>query len=61
MGWIAFFGLPETIISDRGTQFELGVWPEFTNLLGIKPKTTTAYHPQFNGLVERIYAIPDPL
>lgn len=48
------FGLPETILSDRGPQFASKVMQELTRLLGIKSKLSTAYHPQTDGQTERI-------
>jgi len=53
--WIAHYGIPVTITSDRGSQFESYLWEHLNNLLGIKTIKTTAYHPQGNGLVERFH------
>jgi len=47
-------GLPESIISDRGVQFAVGMMKELNNLLGIQTKLSTAYHPQTDGQIERI-------
>jgi len=47
-------GLPESIISDRGVQFAVGIMKELNNLLGIQTKLLTAYHPQTDGQMERI-------
>jgi len=47
-------GLPESIISDRGVQFAVGMMKELNNLLGIHTKLSTAYHPQTDGQMERI-------
>ena len=53
--WIARFGVPAVITSDRGTQFTSGLWAALCKLLNISRSTTTAYHPQANGLVERMH------
>jgi len=47
-------GLPESIISDKGVQFAVGMMKELNNLLGIQTKLSTAYHPQTDGQTERI-------
>ena len=47
-------GLPEEIISDRGTQFVSQFMLELNKLLGIKTAASTAYHPQTDGQTERI-------
>ena len=54
-GWIARFGVPETITSDKGAQFTSDVWKVLCNSLGVAHVTTTSYHPQSNGLVERFH------
>ncbi|GLB45344.1 putative retrotransposable element tf2 155 kda protein type 1-like [Lyophyllum shimeji] len=48
------FGLPDTIISDRGPQFAARVFRELGRLLGIKLAMSTAYHPQTDGQTERV-------
>ncbi|GFS08701.1 Pol polyprotein [Elysia marginata] len=53
--WVARFGVPEDITSDRGRQFTSLLWTQLNNLLGIEANTTTAYHPQANGMVERLH------
>ena len=54
-GWIARFGTPSSITSDRGSQFVSELWRHFSTLLGSELHPTTAYHPQANGLVERFH------
>src|SRR5882672_12726532 len=50
------FGLPLTIISDRGSQFVSNFTKELHKLLNIKGKPSTAYHPQTDGQTERANA-----
>jgi Integrase core domain len=54
-GWIARYGVPAIITSDRGSQFTSALWDSLCNILGIWHVQTTAYHPQSNGLVERFH------
>lgn len=54
-GWVARFGVPSRIVSDRGPQFEAHVFTAFTALLGTPRSRTAAYHPACNGLVERLH------
>jgi cleavage and polyadenylation specificity factor subunit 1 len=53
--WIARFGVPSDVTSDRGAQFTSAVWTRVAELLGIRLHRTTAYHPCSNGLVERFH------
>ena len=46
-------GLPDEILSDRGAQFTCELMRDVNHLLSIKGLTTTPWHPQTNGLVER--------
>ena len=48
------YGVPRTILSDRGPQFTSKFMKEFTKVLGTKRKLSTAYHPQTDGQTERI-------
>ncbi|XP_052001342.1 uncharacterized protein ccser2a isoform X1 [Xyrauchen texanus] len=49
-----FYGLPEEIVSDRGTQFTSRVWKAFCRLLNVNLSLTSGYHPQSNGQTERL-------
>ena len=39
------YGPPDTIVLDCGPQFISAVWNEFTRILGIRLKLSTAYYP----------------
>ena len=51
---ICRYGVPAIIHSDRGANFEGRVMQEVCKLLGMKKTRTTSYHPQCDGLVERM-------
>ncbi|KAK3779190.1 hypothetical protein RRG08_035184 [Elysia crispata] len=53
--WVARFGVPEDTVFDRGRKFTSNLWSELNKMLGIDTNTTTAYHPQANGMVERLH------
>ena len=50
-------GAPETIVSDRGTQFISEFWRELSSRLSITLKHSSAHHPETDGQTERINAI----
>ena len=52
--WVANFGVPDVVTTDRGAQFESSLFHELTCLLGTKRVQTTAYHPQSNGMIEKL-------
>lgn len=54
-GWIARFGCPTRVTTDRGKQFESHLFKALTALIGARHLHTTAYHPQANGIVERLH------
>lgn len=54
-GWIARFGCPSDIVTDRGQQFESALFQYLSKTIGFRRKRTTAYHPACNGLVERFH------
>ncbi|MBW0552451.1 hypothetical protein O181_092166 [Austropuccinia psidii MF-1] len=47
-------GLFQNIISDRDPKFTSALWTNLHNSLGTKLSFSTVYHPQTNGLAERI-------
>ena len=54
-GWIARYGTPATITTDRSAQFESKLWDNLCNQFGIIRNRTTSYHSQSNGMVERFH------
>ena len=53
--WVARFGVPVDITSDRARQFTSVLWTQLNMLLSVEANTTTAYQPQANGMVERLH------
>ena len=51
--WIARYGVPEQIYSDRGTQFESALYEKLCIAFGIDKIRTTQYRSQTNGKCER--------
>ena len=47
-------GLPKSVVSDRGTNFESQLMRELWEMLGVDRKRTTPYRPAANGLAERV-------
>ena len=52
--WICRIGVPHQIHTDQGTQFESQLFQELCKVLEVSKSCTTAYHPQGDGLVERL-------
>src|SRR5438105_722337 len=51
---ICLHGVPKTIMSDRGPQFDARFWEQLQESLGTKLIHSSAYHPQTSGQVERV-------
>ncbi|MBW0557549.1 hypothetical protein O181_097264 [Austropuccinia psidii MF-1] len=51
---ISHTGLLQNIISDRDPEFTPALWTNLHNLFSIKLPFSTAYHPQPDGLAERM-------
>src|SRR5712664_780724 len=47
-------GLPEEVISNRGTQFVSNFTRSLSQLLGIRVVASTAYHPQTDSQTKRV-------
>lgn len=50
---ICLHGIPEQLLSDRGSNFLSSLIQEICNQLGVKKVNTSGYHPQTDGLVEK--------
>lgn len=51
--YVCQHGMPETLHSDQGREYEAEVVQELCVMLGIEKSRTTPYHPQGNGMIER--------
>ena len=54
-GYFSFFGLPTVIRSDCGSNFQSKQFKKFLKELGIEHITSSAYHPQSQGALERFH------
>jgi len=50
---VSQFGIPEGIVSDRGSVFTSAFWSQLCYCLRIKRRLSTAFHPQTDGQTER--------
>ncbi|GFX17252.1 transposon Ty3-G Gag-Pol polyprotein [Trichonephila clavipes] len=55
--WISRFGCPVYLPTNQGRQFEAALFKELTKFLCTNRIRTTSYHPQANGLVERLHRV----
>lgn len=51
--WLARFGCPLHITTDRGRQFESDLFAQLAKFCGYTHHKTTSYHPASNGMIER--------
>lgn len=51
---LSLHGKPKVIITDQGTQFTSGEWKSFIDRIGAEHNLTAPYHPQSNGIDERL-------
>ena len=51
---VPLFGVPEALLSDRGTNLLSILMQDVCKLLGIKKLNTTAHHLQCDGMIERL-------
>ena len=54
---VKLHGVPRVIYSDRGPQFTANSWRELWRLTGTVLRYSSAYHPQTQGVVERMNAV----
>ena len=52
--WVSTFGSPAHIYCDRGAQFTSRMWKDLASFLGAELHHSTVYHPQSQGIVERV-------
>ena len=50
---VRLHGLPDSIVSDRGSVFTSKFWSSFCFYLKVRRKLSTAFHPQTDGQTER--------
>jgi len=53
--WISRFGVPLYLVTDRGRQFESELFSRLSEVVGFHRLRTSAYHPQSNGMIERVH------
>jgi len=51
--FVCLHGIPQSLVTDCGTEFLSNVFKEVCKLLKIRQTSTTPYHPQSNGSLER--------
>ena len=47
-------GIPHTVVSDNGPQYDSNEMKEFASLYGFNHVTTSPYYPQSNSFAERM-------
>ena len=50
---VRFFGVPDSILSDRDPRFTAEFWKAMWGILGTRVVLSSAYHPQTDGQTER--------
>ena len=51
--FVSRHGMPRSILTDQGKQFESQLFKNFCHAFNIQKKRTTSYHPACNGQIER--------
>ena len=52
--FVCRFGVPLSVHTDQGKQFESALFQELCDMLDINKSRTTPFHPQSDGLVEQM-------
>ena len=53
--FFTFVGLPRHVQTNQGSNFMSGIFQQVIHQLGIAQCKTSAYHPQFQGAIERFH------
>ena len=51
--WFLKYAIPETLLSDNGTQFSGAIFQKMTEVLNVQQVWTSVAHPEANGRLER--------
>ena len=54
--FFTYFGLPKEIQSDQGSNFMSGLFQQIVYMLGAKQVTSSAYHPESQGVLKRFHS-----
>ena len=54
---VAYYWLPNAIISNRGSQFVSVLWERLCEILKINRRLSTAFHPQTDSATERMNSV----
>lgn len=52
--YFTLFGPPRALLTDNGSEFTNNLFKQVCEILKVKTMHTTSYHPQANGMVERV-------
>ena len=53
--WVSRYGIPARVTTDRGGQYRSTLFRELCRILGADHVQTTSYHPEGNGIIERMH------
>ena len=56
--WVSRYGVPVTVVTERGSQFTGELWSTMCKKLHISHRTTTSYHQESKGMIERVHRVP---